>query len=144
MHPKRAASIFGALAAVGTGVTVTGGTAHAAPYVPCPPFLANSTDLHSTDVATPTDLSPWMQACLPHHGFRHRHHHHHCDLCPIGHGRHRRITHHLVDEPLRGPAEHTVLPETGAAAAAALGLIGTTVLSIGGLITAGRHRRARW
>jgi LPXTG-motif cell wall-anchored protein len=94
----------------------------------------------------PGDLPPWLQACVPPPvdiGFPHRHHRH-CNFCPTGHGRHRRITHHLVDEPLRRPTEHTVLPDTGAAAATALGLIGTTVLSIGGLITAGRHRRPRW
>jgi LPXTG-motif cell wall-anchored protein len=133
---------MGALAAAGTGLVMTGGTAQAAPYVPCPTDFVRSTAM----TATPADLPPWLQACVPpsqHIGFRHPHRHH-CNLCPIGHGRHRRITHHLVDEPLRHPTEHTVLPDTGAAAATVLGLIGTTVLSIGGLITAGRHRRPRW
>jgi LPXTG-motif cell wall-anchored protein len=64
-------------------------------------------------------------------------------VCPIEHGRHRRITHVLVDEPPR-PTEHKALPDTGAEAAVAIGLVGTTLLSIGGLITAGRHRRQRW
>jgi LPXTG-motif cell wall-anchored protein len=133
MRAKRTAGVFGAIAAAGVGVVVSSGSARAAPYVPCPP------QLHATSTES---VAPWLQDCLPpptgivfHRP--HRHHHHH------EHGRHRRITHVLIDEPAR-PNSHTALPDTGAEAALAIGVIGTTLLSVGGLITAGRHRRPRW
>jgi LPXTG-motif cell wall-anchored protein len=129
------------MAAAGTGVMVTSGTAQAAPYVPCPQRL------HPTDAGTTAHPAPWLQDCLPPPTgiVFHRPHrrHHQCNLCEIGHGRHRRISHVLIDEPPR-PTEHTALPATGAEAAVAIGVIGTTLLSVGGLITAGRHRRPRW
>ncbi|HEY3603605.1 MAG TPA: LPXTG cell wall anchor domain-containing protein [Sporichthyaceae bacterium] len=138
MRAKRTASVFGALAAAGAGVVVGAGSAQAAPYVPCPPQLrATSLDAGA--------LPPWLQDCVPpptgivfHRPHRHHHGHGHHE-----HGRHRRITHVLIDEPAR-PSSHTALPDTGAEAAVAIGVIGTTLLSVGGLITAGRHRRPRW
>jgi LPXTG-motif cell wall-anchored protein len=129
MGAKRAASVVGVLAAA--GVVVSSASAQAAPYVPCPP------QLRTTDVETP----PWLQDCLPppsgivYHRPHHRRHDHD--------GRHRRSTHVLIDDPRR-PTEHTTLPDTGAETAVAIAVIGTTLLSLGGLITAGRHRRARW
>jgi LPXTG-motif cell wall-anchored protein len=153
MRAKRAVSTIGALAAAGAGVVVTGGTAQAAPYVPCPPPLrmASAESATATAAAVPAAPTPWLQDCLPpptgigfHPPHRHRHHEG-CYLCPIGHGRHRRVTEVLIDEPpYGGPSDHTALPDTGAKAAVAVGLIGTTLLSVGGLITAGRHRRPRW
>jgi LPXTG-motif cell wall-anchored protein len=151
MRAKRAISAIGAMVAAGSGVVATGGTAQAAPYVPCPPPLRiTNIDAAATAMAAhdPATRSPWLQDCLPPPaapiGFHPPHGDRPCVLCPIGHGRHRRISHVLVDEPPPRPTDHTALPDTGAEAAVAIGLIGTTLLSVGGLITAGRHRRQRW